>query len=321
MPASANATMLEHLIDPQVIADYIETKYIDKIRFAPLARIDSTLVGRPGDEVTLPFYQFIGAASAVAEGTDIPIARITQGTKRVKVSKIGKAVEFTDEALLSAYNNDIAEEAAKQVMLAINDKVEGDLLAAMGGATLTDSIATATIGDDIADSLVKFGEDIDGEKVLLCSPALYGAIRKANGWIPGTELAAERIIRGSVGMIHGCEIVVSNRLASVSRTTYAKTSDVAINSSKTYYVVDADGNYTAVATPDVDDIATYYEATTASAQEAYIVKPGALAIYTKRGTMVEFDRDKLCQTNFIIGSKIFAPYLYDENKIIKLTVA
>ena len=170
-------------------------------------------------------------------------------------------------------------------------------------------------------SIDQIEEDIDGDKVLLCSPALYGAIRKANGWIPGTELAAERIIRGSVGMIHGCEIVVSNRLASVSRTTYAKTSDVAINSSKTYYVVDADGNYTAVATPDVDDIATYYEATTASAQEAYIVKPGALAIYTKRGTMVEFDRDKLCQTNFIIGSKIFAPYLYDENKIIKLSVS
>ena len=85
--------------------------------------------------------------------------------------------------------------------------------------------------------------------------------------------------------------------------------------------LDADDNYTAVATPDVDDIGTYYEATTASAQEAYIVKPGALAIYTKRGTMVEFDRDKLCQTNFIIGSKIFAPYLYNENKIIKLAVS
>jgi hypothetical protein len=35
--------------------------------------------------------------------------------------------------------------------------------------------------------------------------------------------------------------------------------------------------------------------------------------------MVEFDRDKIAQTNLVIGSKIFAPYLYDESKVIKLT--
>ena len=50
---------------------------------------------------------------------------------------------------------------------------------------------------------------------------------------------------------------------------------------------------------------------------AYIVKPGALALFMKRDTLVEFDRDKIDQTNYIIASKIFAPYLYDETKIIK----
>ena len=38
------------------VADYIEKKYIDAIRLAPLAHIDNSLVGRPGDEVTLPQY-------------------------------------------------------------------------------------------------------------------------------------------------------------------------------------------------------------------------------------------------------------------------
>ena len=54
MTATANTTMLADLIDPQVIADYIDTKLVDAIRLSPLARIDNTLVGRPGDEVTLP---------------------------------------------------------------------------------------------------------------------------------------------------------------------------------------------------------------------------------------------------------------------------
>jgi len=47
-------TMLANLLDPQVVADLVEKKLIPNIRFAPLAEIDTTLVGRPGDTVTLP---------------------------------------------------------------------------------------------------------------------------------------------------------------------------------------------------------------------------------------------------------------------------
>lgn len=56
MAATENTTMLANLLDPQVVADFIDKKLIDYIRFAPLAKIDNTLVGRPGDEVTLPAY-------------------------------------------------------------------------------------------------------------------------------------------------------------------------------------------------------------------------------------------------------------------------
>lgn len=56
MAATANATKLADLVNPQVVADYIDAKLINSIRFAPLAHIDNTLVGRPGDEVTLPQY-------------------------------------------------------------------------------------------------------------------------------------------------------------------------------------------------------------------------------------------------------------------------
>lgn len=322
MPANANATRLTDLFDPQVVADYIEQKYINAIRFAPLARMDDSLVGRPGSKVTMPYYQFVGAAENVAEGADIPIKKITQATKEVEIAKIGLAVEFTDEALLSGYNNDIVTESADQIIKAIADKVETELLEQMGKvkAAMTQAVTSGSEANSISDALIKFGEDIDGPKVLLCAPALYGAIRKANGWIPGTEIGAERIINGSVGMIHGCEIVVSNRLSSVVHTTYAKTSDQAVNASKTYYTLGAGSKYYVVENPVVADLGDYYEATAAAGvQEAYIVKPGALAIFSKRGTMVEFDRDKIAQTNLVIGSKIFAPYLYDESKVIKLT--
>lgn len=274
MAATSNATLLQDLFVPEVVADAIDKKLVNAIRFAPLAVIDNTLVGRAGDELTMASYEYIGDAEDVAEGTDIPIAKLSQDTEKVKVSKIGKAVEFSDEALLSGANNDIAEEAAKQVVIAVNSKLEADLIEEMSTkAVLTSelSLAGGNITHGIADALSKFGEDIDGEKVLLVSPAVYTALVKSDGWIPNTEAGASIIINGTVGSIFGAQVVLSNRLT--------------------------------------------------ARNEAYIIKPGALRIVMKRNTLVEFDRDILSEMNYIKASKLFAPYVYDKSKVIKITVS
>ena len=273
MAATSNATLLQDLFVPEVVADAIDKKLVDAIRFAPLAVIDTTLVGRPGDSLTMPSYEYIGDAVDVEEGTDIPIAKLTQDTEKVTVAKIGKAVEFSDEALLMGANNDIAEEAAKQVVVAINSKLENDLINAMStSATLTASLdlKSENITHGIADALAKFGEDIDDEKVLLVSPTVYTALVKSDGWIPNTEAGANIIIKGTVGTIFGAQVVLSNRLT--------------------------------------------------ARNEAYIIKPGALRIVMKRNTLVEFDRDILSEMNYIKASKLFAPYVYDKSKIIKISV-
>lgn len=273
MAATTNTTKLEDLFVPEVVADVIDKKLIDAIRFSPLAKIDTTLVGRDGDELTMPAYDYIGMAEDVAEGTDIPIKKLNQTTEKVKVSKIGLGVQFTDEALLSGNANDIAEEAATQIVTAINDKVEDKLIKAMSTtATLTSTVAASDDGaNGVAKALMQFGEDIDGEKVLVVPPSYYEKLLNSKGWIPNTELGAEIIIRGTVGAVYGTQIIISNRLTALN--------------------------------------------------EAYILKPGALAIAMKRNMLVEFDRDKIDQTNYIIGSKIFAPYVYDKSKLIKLTLA
>lgn len=273
MGASENATLLTNLIDPEVLADYIDKKLVDAIRFSPLARIDDTLVGRPGDTITLPSYNYIGDAESVNEGADIPIAKLTTSKTTVKVAKIGKAVEISDEAIISGYGN-VVDEATNQILTSINSGVENALLANMAAnASKTASIASATdAADAIADALTAFGEDIDGNKVLVIPPEFYAKLRKADAWIPNTEIGAEMVVRGVVGMVHGCQVITSNRLKATGSLV------------------------------------------------GYIVKPGALAIYHKRNTLVEFDRDKLAQLNYIIGSNIFAPYVYDQSKLIKLNI-
>ena len=231
MPAvsTTNGTYLANLFNPQVVGDRINKKLFDYIRFAPLARVYNNLVGRPGSTVTLPFYNSIGAATLVGEGQDIPISQLTESTVSVTISKYAKGVQITDEAVLSAYGDPIGE-AVDQIAQSIGQAYDNAMLAAMGtsaDANMTTAAAALT-ADGIASALTLFGEDIDGDKVILVSPAGYETIRKANGWIPGTEVAANMIIRGTVGMIHGCQVVVSNKLIAANASYIVKPGALAI---------------------------------------------------------------------------------------------
>ena len=269
---TSTGTYLSSLFNPQVVADLIDTKLTDNMVFAPLAKIDYTLQGRAGNTVTLPYYSYIGAASAVSEGYDIGIRKLTQSTSSVTIVKYGVAVQLTDEAVLSGYGNPIGE-AAMQIATAIDDAMDNALLAALAANSASEqnySASAALAPEDIPLALAKFGEDNDGEKILLVTPDFYAQLIGQN-WIPASEIAANVRVRGAVGMAYGCQVVVTNRL---------KTS----------------GNL-------------------------YIVKPNTLAVFIKRGSMVETDRDILNQSTVLAGSILCAPYLLNPTGMIKLAGA
>lgn len=265
MALDPQATLLANLIDPEVIGSMLDTKLTALIKFAPLAKVDSTLVGRAGDTVSLPFYSYLGDAVVVSEGQDIPIRQLTQSTTPVQIYKVGNGVQITDEAVLSGYGDPVGE-AVNQLALSIASKIDNDLVTALANNTATNFKYTGTsiTTDDIADALALFGEDIDGEKVLMINSAEYTTLRKGQ-WIPASDIAAETIIKGVVGMVHGCQVVVSNRVPT---------------------------------------------------GKAFIVKPGALAIFMKRDTMVESDRDIVNKSTVLTADKHFATYLVNESKAI-----
>lgn len=271
-------TQLSDLINPEVLAGMVDTKLHDLIRFAPLAEVDNTLVGQPGNTLTLPKYNYIGDAEVLGEGSTLTPASLTTGSATVTVAKVAKGVELTDEAILSGYGDPFGQ-AAMQIATAIGNKVDNQMLAVLKTISspmvyTTASATTAIAVTDISDALELFGEDIDvGEKVVIVSPKLYNKIRKTTDWCPASEISAERIIRGAVGEIYGCQIIVSNKLK------------------------DADHDYN---------------------EEAFIVKPGALRLIMKRDTLIEYDRNILKFTNVITGSKHEVCYLYDASKAIRI---
>lgn len=266
-------TKLTNLVNPEVMADIIEKKLVDAMKFAPLATIDNTLQGRPGDTISLPSFNYIGDASTLAEGSSLTPALLTASAVNVTIHKIANGVSISDEAILSGYGDPVGE-ITDQLALSVASQEDNEVLATLAniGAAMTHTTAADPKDTDILAALELFGEDIDGVKVAVVSPAVYTAMRSnTNQWIPASELAAGVAIRGVVGEYGGCQVVVSNKL---------KTS-----------------------------------------KNIYIVKPGALRIFIKRGTVVEADRDILNFTNVFTASKHFATYLYDASKAIKITKA
>ena len=172
-------TMLANLIDPEVLAAYIDKKLIHNIVFAPLAEVDTTLQGAPGSILSMPYYAYIGSADDLTEGSAISTVSLNASTVSCQIKEAGKGVEITDTAILSAYGNPIGE-IGSQLVKSIGDKVDIDFLTTMGGATQVYSTSTSQAAitvQDISNSLELFGEDIDGKKSLLVSPKLYTAIR------------------------------------------------------------------------------------------------------------------------------------------------
>lgn len=225
-------TYLTNLFNPQVVADVLTTKLTDKMVFGPLAKIDRTLVGRAGNTVTMPYYSYISMASSVSEGYDIPLRRLTQTTTSVTIVKYGVAVQLTDEAVLSGYGDPIGE-ATSQIAMSIDDAMDNALLAKLAAVTgdarvyTTANSTTALAPSDIPKALVKFGEDIEGEKALIVTPDFYSKLVGVD-WIPASEIAADVRIKGAVGMAYGCQVIISNRLNTAGNLYIVKPGSLAV---------------------------------------------------------------------------------------------
>lgn len=209
-------TQKSNLVIPEVMAEMISAQLPNLIRFSPLANVDNTLVGRPGDTVTAPKWAYIGDATDIPEGTAIPLDQMATSTESFTIKKAGKGVELTDEAVLSGYGDPIGE-AQRQIALSIANKVDNDTLTAL--ATAPQTYATAAAGSlDVAtvDAAQQvFGDEELGDMVLIAHPKDAAVLRAdaANQWARASELGDTILQNGTFGEILGAQVVRSNKLA------------------------------------------------------------------------------------------------------------
>lgn len=272
-------TMIADLINPQVMADMISAKVPSKLVVAPFAKVDTTLAGIPGNTLTVPQYAYIGDAEDIAEGIAAETVKLTTSTTEVTVKKAMKAVELTDEAVLSGYGNPVGE-TNNQLAKAIASKVDSDAMAALQTAQLIYDGSAATIKyTGVVDAIDLFDEEVNSEKVIFVNPKQVTQLRKDSDFISADKYTGDVVMTGEIGKIANCRVVPSKRV-----------------------VLDG-GVYPCPIVKLNND---------AEAEE----DAAALTIYLKRDTNVETDRVSLARKTDISVDKHYAVALSNTSKVV-----
>lgn len=271
-------TRIADLVNPEVMADMISGKIDKKIVVAPFAKVDKTLAGVAGDTIVVPQYSYIGDADDVAEGDEVGTTKLITTTTEATIKKAMKAVELSDEAVLSGYGNPIGE-TNNQLALAIAAKVDNDAMEALQTASVVYENDGIISYDGIIDAIDKFGEEVNCQKVIFVHPTQLTQLRHDPDFISCEKYSGEVVMTGEIGMIANTRVVPSKKVPLV------------------------DGKYICPIVKLDFDAETEDETP-------------ALTIYLKRDTNVEVERQTLKRVTDISVDKFYTVVLSNESKVV-----
>ncbi len=271
-------TRISDMVNPKVMADMISAKIENKIVVAPFAKVDDTLAGVAGDTIVVPQYSYIGDASDVAEGEAVDTTTLITTTTEATIKKAMKAVELSDEAILSGYGNPIGE-TNNQLAAAIAAKVDNDAMDALQTAKTTYEGEGIISYDGIIDAIDKFGEESNCQKVIFVHPSQLTQLRHDEDFISCEKYTGNVILSGEIGMIANTRVVPSKKVPLV------------------------DGAYVCPIVKIESDAETEDETP-------------ALTIYLKRDTNVEVERQTLKRVTDISVDKFYTVVLSNDSKVV-----
>lgn len=216
-------TKIEDLIIPEVMADMISAKVEAKVIVSKIAKVDTTLQGNAGNEVTVPQYKYIGDAEDVAEGVAMGTAKLETGSTSFTIKKAGKGVSITDEAMLSGYGDPVGE-ANKQLAVAIANKIDNDVVELLNDTEKVQLIygdGTAQISyAGVVDAEDLFDEETSSDKVIYVHPKQMTKLRKDADFLSADKYDGKVMTSGEVGKIGTCRVVRSKKVQMDETNSY-----------------------------------------------------------------------------------------------------
>lgn len=322
-------TILADLINPEVMSDMVSAKIPNKIVVAPFAKVDTSLVGQPGDTITIPTYAYIGDAVDVAEGVAAETVKLSTSTTQVTVKKAMKAVEITDEAVLSGYGDPVGQ-ANTQLAKSVASKIDNDAMDALYKAQLFyESTSTGISYNAIVEAIDVFNEELNTDKVMFVAPKQVTALRKDSNFISADKYQGNVVMTGEIGMISNTRIVPSKKVKEFA-TWYSPCE----SGTASALTIIASGTPTASQVLLADVVASLPNAKVGEfvllkSTSVYfnpVVKltqdnetedeTAAITIYLKRDTNLEVDRVSLSRKTDISVDKHFVAALSDSSKVV-----
>ena len=275
-------TKIANLVNPEVMGDMIAAKLPKKLQVIPFAAIDRTLKGVPGNTIKVPSYTYIGDAEDVNEGVEAGVVVLGTSTKTATIKKAMKAVELTDEAVLSGYGDPVGN-AENQLALAIAAKIDNDAMDALlkTNTRKFDSKTKAINYDVIVDAIDLFEEEVNTEKVMFVNPKQVTTLRKDPNFISADRYPNNVVMTGEIGMIANTRIVA--------------TSKVALDTTSAFYTC-----------PIIK--LTHDDETEQDT--------AALTVYIKRDPNVEVDRKPLKRSTEISIDEFYTVAVSDDSKVV-----
>lgn len=209
----AGETTKTNMIIPEVMGAMINAKIEALLKLTPYAKVDTTLMGVPGDTKTVPSWNYIGDAEDVAEGAEVGLSQLTASSTTFTIKKAMKAVDITEEARLSGLGNPIGQ-AETQLAKSIAGKVDNDVLDAVMTASMIVDNSSAQIGyAGVVDAVTKFEDEEDGiDKVMFIHPMQEATLLKDANFLSADKFQAGVAVNGSIGKIAGCWIKKSKKV-------------------------------------------------------------------------------------------------------------
>lgn len=275
-------TKISNLVNPEVMGDMIAAKLPKKLQVIPFATIDRTLEGVPGNTITVPSYTYIGDAEDVNEGVEAGVVTLGTSTKTATIKKAMKAVELTDEAVLSGYGDPVGN-AENQLALAVASKIDNDALDALLATNTRkyDSKTKAISYDVIVDAIDLFEEEINTEKVMFVNPKQVTTLRKDPNFISADKYPNQVVMTGEIGTIANTRIVPTKKVKLDTTSAF----------------------YTCPIIKLTHDDETEQDT-------------AALTVYLKRDPNVEVDRKSLKRTTEISIDEFYTVAVSDDSKVV-----
>lgn len=212
----AEVTKTANVIIPEVMGAMIDAKIAALCKLTPYAKVDTSLVGVPGDTKTVPSWNYIGDAEDFdpenAEGKEIETAKLTCGKATFTIKCAAKSVGILQTAINSGLGNPVGQ-AEMQLAKSIVGKVDNDVIDAAYIAANTHD-AKGVIGyAGIVDAVTKFEDEEDGiEKVMFIHPKQEATLLKDDDFRSADKFEGGVAVRGSIGKIAGCWVKKSKKV-------------------------------------------------------------------------------------------------------------